>query len=48
MIIEEFLKDIANIDEQKLKNFLKIKNLLLSSEKIKKIFFQRMILTIIQ
>ena len=35
-IIEEFLEDIANIDEKNVMNFLKIKNLLISSEKIKK------------
>ena len=35
-IIEEFLEDIANIDEKNVINFLKIKNLLVSSEKIKK------------
>ena len=34
-IIKEFLEDIANIDEQKVMNFLKIKNILMSSEKIK-------------
>ena len=33
-IIGEFLEDIANIDEQKVMNFLKIKNILMSSEKI--------------
>ena len=34
-IIKEFLEDIANIDEQKVKNFLKIKNIN-NSNKIKK------------
>ena len=38
-IIKEFLEDIANIDEQKVMNFLKIKNILLSSEKIKNNIF---------
>ena len=40
-IIEEFLEDIAKIDEQKIQNFLKIKNLLLTSEKIKKNIFPK-------
>ena len=38
-IIKEFLEDIANIDEQNVVNFLKIKNIILSSEKIKNNLF---------
>lgn len=42
-IIEEFLEDIANINEEKVINFLKIKNLLLSSDKLKNEIFPRLI-----
>ena len=38
-IIKEFLEDITNINEEKVYDFLKIKNILLSSEKIKKNIF---------
>ena len=38
-IIKEFLEDITNINEEKVYEFLKIKNILLSSEQIKKNIF---------